>query len=393
MNTKLKFIIEKKNGRKTIKSFLVMASDGKQQNSQISIDGDIPAFFEFSTNFAISNDIILKRKHVKKNGYRKDIIIFNDANYIVDSFNGDLNILNPVINNAKLKRQVVRGLAIGLSAVGIHGFVVSNQSQKDINNNINEDKNISVDNSDNRDKSFSDAINQISDKIKITIDEGIQSNEEVIKDDEMSIMQNEVCTNVFSFNYEDRSSSQQVLNAKENMDVFNEFGRIYGIDPNILMAIMAQESGGVHYNYSENGHAIGGMQIENVWNNEKLTAFNFDTNSEEEICVDYNMLGDFNYNVKVASMILQSYLRRLNYDIPKSIQAYNMGIGKINSYGNDWINSRYLSDAGDCQYIEHVFSNLPDGYTVNMKSPDGLTYSVRLDNLLSNNYNSSMSIN
>lgn len=105
------------------------------------------------------------------------------------------------------------------------------------------------------------------------------------------------------------------------------------------------------------------------------------------------MLGDFNYNVKVASMILQSYLRRLNYDIPKSIQAYNMGIGKINSYGNDWINSRYLSDAGDCQYIEHVFSNLPDGYTVNMKSPDGLTYSVRLDNLLSNNYNSSMSIN
>ena len=57
---------------------------------------------------------------------------------------------------------------------------------------------------------------------------------------------------------------------------------MYGIDPILLKAIMCQESGGVHLNYSQNGHAYGGMQIESINFGSTIHTYNFNKNKEED---------------------------------------------------------------------------------------------------------------
>lgn len=170
------------------------------------------------------------------------------------------------------------------------------------------------------------------------------------------------------------------------MATFNMYGEKYGIDPNLLMAMMAQESSGIHKEYSENGHAIGAFQIENVWYDDPVTAFNFETKEMETICIDYNKLKDFDYNVKVASMILQLNMRTFDYNIPQAVQAYNMGRTGVINLGENWNTLRLSSDSGDPMYVEHVFSHLHDGYLLTMKKPDGKTVNLVLDNEISNTY-------
>ena len=74
-----------------------------------------------------------------------------------------------------------------------------------------------------------------------------------------------------------------MYNNQNDENIFEKYGKMYGIDPNLLMAIMCQESSGIHHEYSQNGCAIGGMQIENFWYNKQLTAYNFELQEREEI--------------------------------------------------------------------------------------------------------------
>lgn len=128
------------------------------------------------------------------------------------------------------------------------------------------------------------------------------------------------------------------------------------------------------------------MQIENFWYDKELTAYNFSTNSYENVTVEENKLDDLYYNVKIASMILRTCLNDFNYDIRKAVQAYNFGYKNMSSLGNDWTVNRKNLDVGDAKYFEHVFSFLPDGYSLTIKKDDGSSIDVILDNIHSNDY-------
>ena len=156
---------------------------------------------------------------------------------------------------------------------------------------------------------------------------------------------------------------------------------MYGIEPKLLALIAAQESSGVHKEYSENGFATGLMGIENVWDGETVKAYNYQTQEMEYMTIDYDRVGsDVDYNIKVGAMIFQQKFNAAvknrgnlfseNELLPYGIQKYNLGSGNsalLFEIGNgDWISNRDFIDAGDSRYFEHVLSRLDNGDTINL---------------------------
>lgn len=207
--------------------------------------------------------------------------------------------------------------------------------------------------------------------------------------------------------WQNRICDIRYSNSLDYIDTFERYGNQYGIDPRLLAAIAAQESSGVHSSRSLNGAAIGLMQIEiKVWQNQKLTAYNFQTKEYETIQVDRESLGESDYNIKVAAMILQNCLVNFQYNIPISLQCYNMGSGNmrkvLKAYCNDvgieiedmiqnqvsleWVSYLKKARGGDKHYIENVLSFLPDGTELLFTTPDYNTVNVIIDNVNCNDY-------
>ena len=143
-----------------------------------------------------------------------------------------------------------------------------------------------------------------------------------------------------------------------------------------MIAIATQERG-IHSEDKDKGGATGLMQIQNnSWKNQKLTAFNYNTNSYETITVEENRLSDVYYNIKVGCMIFQNNLKEMKNNVIAAIQCYNMGAtnmrkvletysnqtGKsineilldIDDYG--WLDCRNVVKVGDRNYVENVLS-------------------------------------
>lgn len=212
-----------------------------------------------------------------------------------------------------------------------------------------------------------------------------------------------------SINYEDRTSTDKAKISDSNYrSVIEKYSKMYGVDPNLMLAIATQESGD-HYNNINFGPAVGLMQIEkSVWKNGgDLTAYNFETNSWETITItsdgynDFiNNLSDLDYNVKVGCMIFQQSLIYMDYNILASIQCYNMGYGNMqtifdnycadtgltkqqvleNQFDCGWLNYRNIIPAGDSKYIEHVLSYYGENCSIKNIKPDGTIVNVIVNN-------------
>ena len=155
--------------------------------------------------------------------------------------------------------------------------------------------------------------------------------------------------------------------------IFEDAGRQYGIDPNILAAICMQESAGVNYSYREDGTeypAWGIMQIE--YTHEKSfaefgrkrtgTAWTLQDRLDPEKAVPY------------AAYLLSESLYRYDYDYIKMLQAYNFGDVVLNriidAVGDKWLDERKnaakYADSwkyeryGDPEYAEHVLAYYHD---------------------------------
>lgn len=202
--------------------------------------------------------------------------------------------------------------------------------------------------------------------------------------------------NVNEFYYEfDRPNDKEALiNSQNYMELFYKYEKMYGVDAKLLCAIGAQESSGIHHSESTNGgYATGIMGIENVWANEQLRVFNFETNSYETIVVDYSRIGELEYNIKIGAAIFQNYFYHTlknsdsleeNEYLAFTLQKYNMGPGnmrKVVSYGGNWIDNRDMINAGDKYYFEHVLSRLDNDTIISVRLTDGSYYSTKLINL------------
>lgn len=209
---------------------------------------------------------------------------------------------------------------------------------------------------------------------------------------------------VFSFDYDIKTGNKEyefVLNNTEYQNAINKYSQMYGLDPALISAKIAQENPFNARNDSNIG-ARGVSQIESVWWGEKLTAYNFETKEYETVVVDGNRLYDPDYAIKLGCMVL-----RLTYDdmyskfvtnntltdsecIIAALTGYNMGGPTINkliyNYGADYINHRNEIKWGDQKYYEHILGFLEDGTKITFKNLDGTESFVYVDNLRSDSF-------
>lgn len=124
-----------------------------------------------------------------------------------------------------------------------------------------------------------------------------------------------------------KKDAQNVLSALKYLSLFEKYGKQYGIDPYILVALCATESGGNPNSY--NGAAKGLMQIEHTV--KTVTAYNHNTGQTETISVNHGRLFEPEYNIQIGAMELAERFKDKQYNILVAIQGYNYGGGGINS--------------------------------------------------------------
>lgn len=183
----------------------------------------------------------------------------------------------------------------------------------------------------------------------------------------------------FNFYCDSRVDFGDLAKTRRYKNIFNTYGNIYGIDPNLLIAQATQESGGdisVNFNQPD----IGIMQIEwEAWIGEKISAYNYKTRKFDTVKITKDNLCDLDSHIKIATMILQSNINatyEFGYKLKKipetdilaySLQRYNMGAGtmiKLLNMDGNWKNNRDYFDIGDPEYFENVMNNLDNNSTV-----------------------------
>lgn len=192
---------------------------------------------------------------------------------------------------------------------------------------------------------------------------------------------------IIDLNVEENTQSEKYLYCKNNYgDLITKYANIYGIDPNLAIAVFTHERG-YHSDVMDPGGAIGLCQVQlDVWNNQDVKAYNFETNSWDTYNIKEENIKNLEENIKAGVMILQDSLRQVSYMVFQGVQNYNYGLGNLNvafrnsglnseqlneQNNKDWLQYRDLIKGGDPQYIEHVFQYIPSDTTLHFKTPDG----------------------
>lgn len=205
----------------------------------------------------------------------------------------------------------------------------------------------------------------------------------------------------FHYSYEDRSNTDLIFNVELYDDIFRDCAKRYGLDVNLLKAIACQESNGNHYDNIGIGPAEGIMQIEKDCHIDTVvSAFDFESNSEKSIYITEEVLQDPATNIEIGAMDLRNSIEAYNYNIPLGTQAYNFGVGGVqytldmcqsltginetdienNQENNEWLNYREIIGIGDPEYVEHVYSFLPNNYTISVLDRNGNEKTIALIN-------------
>lgn len=239
-----------------------------------------------------------------------------------------------------------------------------------------------------------EAYEQETSNVDSSVDNKDEINEEVIKQEQVT-KEDYYVENKYSvdIDYEDRSTSIKAENTKNAYgSIIEKYANMYGVDPNLMIALATQERG-VHSDTIDAGGAIGLMQIEyKVWNNQTISAYNYETGEKDTITIDDNAMKDLYTNIKLGCMIMQANLKAMDNNPIAALQSYNYGYGNmmkvINTYAtlkgktkdeilNDpsdlgWMAYRNIIEVGDKEYIEHVLSYLGEQANLEFKTEAGI---------------------
>lgn len=192
---------------------------------------------------------------------------------------------------------------------------------------------------------------------------------------------------LIDLNVEENTQSEKYLHCKNNYgDLITKYANIYGIDPNLAIALFTHERG-YHSDVVDPGGAIGLCQVQlSVWDNQDVRAYNFETNNWDTYHIKEENIKNLEENIKAGVMILQDSLRQVSYMVFQGVQNYNYGLGNLNvafrnsglnseqlneQNNKDWLQYRDLIIGGDPEYIEHVFQYIPSDTTLHFKTPNG----------------------
>ncbi len=319
----------------------------------------------------------------------------------------DMNVITEYSRKSKkiIRRNKVRKVLATtalVASMGIAGISYS-KDKKEINNKYNEYE--------HQVENIEENNNNIIEENKTTTDSN--NEDKLIIEDNNLLAGNKINKNVvnnedddkytFSFNYEDRSDDfKEEINEKYG-DYINLYSDTYGMDANLITAILCQENPTNVKNDSDVG-GYGLMQVESVNDGSEISVFNFNNNDFETITIDTNRCNnDENYGIKVGTMLFSycyNFVKGQNEnnkfsneeEVILSVFAYNKGIGTIGNAMKE-CNSledcfKYIKDKdyGDDEYIEHVFSRIKDGNVITLKDKNGNETSIRIDNENVNTY-------
>lgn len=184
------------------------------------------------------------------------------------------------------------------------------------------------------------------------------------------------------FTYEDQSKSDKAIFTKNRYgELIEKYAKKCGIDPNIILGIAVTESGNHEYGLTH-GSMGGLMQIEiSYWDGKELDYYDFDDNSYHTIKITRDAIQNVENNIFIGCVMCQNELVT-HHSIPASVMAYNQGDSNMNKIFNEtsrntgvstlemrnnsehleWLDYTYASNAGDKDYVSHVFSNIGFGY-------------------------------
>ena len=202
---------------------------------------------------------------------------------------------------------------------------------------------------------------------------------------------------VYQFNFDDRSNDFKDEILSKYGDIINNYAEAYGVDANLITAIICQENPTNIINDKDYG-GYGIMAIEAVNNGATYSAHNNLTNQTDTITIDTERCKtDGKYSIQVGTMILNycyNYVQSKNVDnkfskedeIILSLFAYNKGIGTVKNAMKETnnltecINNIKSQKLGDDLYLEHVLSRMEDGSTITFKDKNGIETSILIDN-------------
>ena len=322
-----------------------------------------------------------------------------------------LNIVGNILTNMKLKRKD-KGLGRRMIAYTLAGIMITSSigtrasnDRKFVDETIPYQQEQVIDEPFEQEIFIEDPIfyepAETSDESMWEELEEATSQIEEVQEDVQEELQEMLQEEQFHFSYEDRTSKENVTNARRYEGLFEKYANRYGLDKNLLIAVAAQESCGDHYGNIGNGSAEGIMQIEkSVHIGSTVTAYNFETGEIDSITVTEENLKDLETNIQIGAMILRNCMENNDYNIPLSLQTYNFGAGNMskvlsicserehtskeeirnNPTNNSWLPYRENISAGDSEYIEHVFSFLENNTELTVKKRNGESVTISITN-------------
>ena len=217
--------------------------------------------------------------------------------------------------------------------------------------------------------------------------------------------------NIFTFEWEDISNLQYAddfLYDSYLSPYIENSSKKCGEDKLLIAAMVSAENKfGVKNESGYGGH--GRMQTEHIWDGNEVTYFNHDTNSWDSKMINISEVDNNDeIGIDTGCMIFNSYYNYFysNYNLSDrdclivSLFSYNKGIGSgtdalkyAHSLENDTYDIyKFISymknlSYGDDDYLEHVFSDIPDESILTMKTYDGIEHKIQIDNLKYHNDN------
>lgn len=343
-----------------------------------------------ATNAKILFNILKNKKYIQID---EDVYRFTDLNPIYKEFKQETKKYNnkKYVNRQKSKSIVTGTIPKSVIIAAAGGLIVGGIFVGGLAyfNHINNNNNI---NSNNKETIIQVEPTTIVTTPTVSLVPNQDNNEENIQiNNSANDNYNDNYIENFHYYYTEIDDKQALENAKKYDEIFLKYEKKYGIDKDLLRAIAARESSGKQ-NITNNGKSYGLMAIENIWADQTIEVYNFETQKYETIKVDYEKVkNDADYNIMLGSAIMQwhfnatikSGLINKNEALAYSLQRYNMGpkaLQDILKTGVHWMEGRKEETQGDKEYFEKVLTNIENGDIIKMRLIDGTYHYYSITN-------------
>ena len=207
----------------------------------------------------------------------------------------------------------------------------------------------------------------------------------IVDNQEILTQENPIFENVFD---EEKNKIYQNVLANYG-NIINNYATTYGVDPNLMAAIITQESLGIPSREFNELGSIGLCQIQNINLGEVKHAYNTITQQNDFYEVKLENIQNDEENIRCGTIMMAGFLEHFDGNIVMALQAYNYGENKVDEmltmYANDtgktkeqiisdyndygWLSYRD-QNYGNYRYVEDVLSALePDTIlNVNVKN-------------------------